>query len=80
MTHLFLAGTLLPQALKILPMQLTREQVIQWAGYVLLLGGGLFVFRGLLANEWITAIGLILAIGWIGLIARWTGILGALRG
>ncbi len=79
-THLFLAGTLLPQALKILPMQLTREQVIQWAGYVLLLGGGLFIFRGFLANEWITAVGLVLAIGWIGMIAQWTGIAKALRG
>lgn len=78
-THLFLAGALLPQALKTLPMQLTREQVIQWAGYVLLLGGGLLVFRGFLSNEWITAIGLVLAIGWIGLIARWTRIAKTLR-
>lgn len=79
-THLFLAAALLPQALKILPMYLERLQVIQWAGYSLLLASGLFLFRPWLTNEWITAAGLIGAGLWIGAIAWGTGIAKALKG
>lgn len=79
-THLFLACALLPQALKILPMQLTRPQIKQWALYTLLLGGALMLFRGYLFNEWITLAALALAGLWIAAVAWGTGIVKALRG
>ncbi len=78
-THLFLACALLPQALKVLPMHVERSQVYQWLGYSLLLAAGLYLFRGFLTNEWITALALIGAGLWIGTVAWGTGIVKALK-
>jgi len=79
-THLFLVCALLPQTLKKLPMQITDTQVKQWILYTLLLGAALFLFRTFLTVEWVTALGLIGAGLWIGVIAWGTGIVKALRG
>ncbi len=79
-THLFLVIALLPQALKTLPMTLTQTQIRQWLSYTLLLGGALFLMRGLLMNEWFTIAALIISIAWIGLIAQISGIIRSLRG
>jgi O-antigen/teichoic acid export membrane protein len=79
-THLFLTCALLPQALKMLPMQLTIAQMKQWLLYAILLGGVLFLFRDYLLNEWITILAVILAALWMGTIAWGMGITKALRG
>ncbi len=79
-THLFLATALLPQALSILPLTLTKLQIRQWISYSLLLGGGLLLLRGLLINEWITVAMVVVITGWIGVIAWGTGIVRSLRG
>jgi O-antigen/teichoic acid export membrane protein len=79
-THIFLVSTLLPQALKILPMTLTGEQIRQWISYTLLLGCALFVFRGVLMNEWVTVAMVVVVTGWIGVIAWGTGIIRSLKG
>lgn len=79
-THLFLASTLLPQAIKILPLRFSRTQIYQWIGYTCLLGSGLFLFRPYLTHEWVTVAGLLGAGLWIGAVARGIGIMKALRG
>lgn len=79
-THLFLACTLLPQAVKILPLRFSRAQISQWILYAFLLGAGLFLFRPYLIHEWITVMGLLGAGLWIGAVTWGTGIAKTLRG
>ncbi len=79
-THLFLVIALLPQSLKILPMTVSRIQIRQWVTYTLLLGSALLMLRGLLINEWVTIVMVIVITGWIGAIAWGTGIMRSLKG
>jgi O-antigen/teichoic acid export membrane protein len=78
-THLFLACTLLPQALNALPMTLGVRQIKQWFIYAVLLGGVLFLFRSYLFNEWVTVSGVMIATAWVGAVAWGTGIVKSLR-
>lgn len=50
-THLFLAAALLPQALKILPIRLTRLHLWQWLYYTFPLGSFLLLTRPLLSSN-----------------------------
>lgn len=79
-THIFLACTLFPQAIRILPLRFSRTQLYQWLRYSFLLGIGLFLFYPYLTKEWITVVGLCSAGLWIGAIASGTGITKTLRG
>jgi O-antigen/teichoic acid export membrane protein len=78
-THLFLAILLLPQSLKVLPMELPRAQIKQWVIYTLVLGGGLMASTPFLTSNVMTVIGLALATLLIAAIAHLTGILKILR-
>lgn len=78
-THIFLAAILLPLALSKLPMRISGKQIRQWVIYTVLIGGGLFLTRTLLTSEILTAIGLIVSVGCIGVVAWGTGITKVLR-
>lgn len=78
-THIFLAAVLLPQALAKLPMRLSTSHVWQWIIYTAVVGLGLFFSRTLLASEITTAAGLVLSVGFVGLVAYLTGIMKTLR-
>lgn len=78
-THGFLALLLLPQALQILPMQITRTQVLQWITYTILLGGGLWLAAPFLTSSLITVIALLASFIYLGAIALGTRITQSLK-
>ncbi len=70
-TQVFLALLLLPQALRLLPMQFSLRMFGQWLLFTLLLAAGLWAAQPLLSGDIRTAMGLcvmmlyILGIGWL---------------
>jgi len=72
--HIFLVALLLPQSLRAMPVRLTREQVVQWTLFTVLLAGGLWILRPMLTHEFNTVIGLGTAAAYMGVIAVLTGI------
>lgn len=78
-THAFLALLLLPQALQILPMHVTKTQVLQWLAYTALLGGGLWLAAPFLTSTMMTVIGLLVSFVYLGIIALGTKITHSLR-
>ncbi len=79
-THVTLATLLLPQSFRSMPFSYAGTFILQWILYTALLGAGLFFAAPLLTSSVVTAIGIVIAGGYILVIAWGTGIMRSLRG
>lgn len=79
LTHVTLAALLLPQSFRSMPFSYSMTYILQWIFFTVLLGGGLWVAAPLLTSSAVTAMGIIVAGGYLLLIAWGTGILRSLR-
>lgn len=57
--HCLLACVLVPQALRVMPMTLTRTQLTKWLLFTVATAAGLMLFKPLMLNEITTVIGLV---------------------
>jgi O-antigen/teichoic acid export membrane protein len=79
-THVTLATLLLPQSFRTLPFTYSLRSLLQWLIYTAILAAGLWVATPLLTSSVLTAIGIVVAGGYILVIAWGTGIAKSLRG
>lgn len=79
-THVVLATLLLPQSFRSMPFSYSSRYILQWILYTAFLAVGLWIATPLLTSSILTAIGIVVAGGWILGIAWGTGIMKSLRG
>lgn len=79
-THITLALLLLPQSFRSMPFSYSGKYMLQWILYTAFLGGALWLAAPYLSTSILTAAAIVIAGGYILMVAWGTGIMRSLRG